>query len=292
MLEPWVPFDATPEEVAELHVIREGIPATLRPALLAWIIDELPVMPYSSANLTTPDMLHTLQTMLRVDFNLAPKETMTRAQVAEFFEARGEQAVLRLVDFLASFYQREGPWYNTPETIGTLEFHLDAGSSAFEVYPTEEGPYRIRRRIAEGVEEAVQAAIDLQPVAGRHLANAWRSATALEPNESFAMTEAIRAVEAASGPVVIPKEKKPTLFKVVKVLREQSGWTLVFEDSEGYPNHLDVLVGMLETLAKAQPDRHSGGKPTPLEAQAHAQLAATLVHWFASGAVIREDPKA
>lgn len=287
MLEPWVPFDATPEEVAELHVVRDGIPATLRPAILAWIIDQLPVIPYSSKGLVTTEMIHTLQTALRIDFGLAPKESMSRQALVKFIESQGEQTILRVVDFMASWYRRQG-WIDTPIEIAPLEFHLDAGSSAFEVYPTEDGPYRIRRRITEGVEEAVQAAIDLQPVAGRHLANAWRSATALEPNESFAMTEAIRAVEAASGPVVIPKDRKPTLGKVVKVLQDQPGWTLVLTASDGYPNHLEVLIGMMETLAKAQPDRHSGNKPTPLEAQAHAQLAATLVHWFASGAIIRE----
>ena len=63
----------------------------------------------------------------------------------------------------------------------------------------------------------------------------------------------------------------------------------MFASSDGYPNHLEVLIGMMETLAKAQSDRHSGNKPTPLEAQAHAQLGATLVHWFASGSVIREE---
>jgi hypothetical protein len=286
IVKPWIPFDADEQEIEELYVIRDGIPATLKPALLSWIIDRLPLVPYSNGH-TTPQAIHMLQAALRIDFGLGAKETLVREELVELLDAMGDRTVIRTVDFMASAFSYDSRYGYIPPEIEELTLHFDLASSAFEIHRTEDLDYRIRRRLPEGVEASIQEAINLQPMAGRHLANSWKSAFALDPNESFAMSEAIRAVEAASGPVVIPKDRKPTLGKVVNAIRDQEGWTLVLSANDGYPDHKDVLVGMLETLAKAQTDRHSGDKPTPLEAQAHAQLAATLVHWFSAGAVIR-----
>jgi hypothetical protein len=180
-----------------------------------------------------------------------------------------------------------GRW---PEEIQLLGYYLDLNRSAVEVYASDDGQsFRLRTRLPEGVEELAQEAVDLRLDSGVHLSNAWHAAFDLEPNESYAMTEAIRAVEAACRAVVLPKDKKATLNKCVQTMRSQGGWTLVLDDSDGFPDQLQVLIGMLETLAKAQPDRHSGSKPSVIQAQAHVQLASTLVHWFASGAVIRVD---
>lgn len=51
-----------------------------------------------------------------------------------------------------------------------------------------------------------------------------------------------------------------------------------------------MLIAMLETLAMAQRDRHASGiAPSLAQADAHVQLAATLVAWFSSGAVLKDD---
>jgi hypothetical protein len=53
------------------------------------------------------------------------------------------------------------------------------------------------------------------------------------------------------------------------------------------------IVGMLRLLHRAQSDRHGSPEPAPpvvmtqAEAEAAVHLAATLVHWFDSGAVRR-----
>ena len=284
MYETFVPFDATADEIADMSVIREGLPASLKPAVLSWIFDRLPLLEYGRGRVDS-DKLQWIQSSLRVDFGWGPKESPMKADVIRTIEKKGERVVIQVVDLLASEFTSR---YGAQKVIENLNYHFYAASSAFELYASDSYVFRVRRRLPEGVEKIVQEAVTLLPTAGKHLAQAWTHAFALEPNPSFAMTEAIRAVEAASGPVVTPKDERATLGKVVRVLADQSGWTLVLGNREGFPDHLQVLVGMIETLAKAQPDRHAGESPSVLEAQAHVQLAATLVHWFASGAVVRE----
>jgi hypothetical protein len=287
-MEPWIPFDADEGELAQLYVVREGIPTSLRSPILAWIHDALPSGDYNT-DYTTPALAHTLEGALGFEFELEHNEAPSRQYIVEAVAAAGDRMILRTVDFFASWNEMDD-YGNVPDSIGTLTYFLNLNRSVFEVYRSDQGPYRLRRRLPEGVEQIAQAAIDLQKLDGKHLANAWNAAFGLEPNESWAMTEAIRAVEAAAVPVVTPKDKKATLGKVTAAIRDQVGWTLVLDDSDGYPDHREVLVGMLETLAKAQPDRHAGARPSVLQAQAHVQLASTLVHWFASGAVVRVAP--
>ncbi|WP_395638372.1 hypothetical protein [Pseudolysinimonas sp.] len=289
-MSPWIPWDADAEEIAALHVIRDDIPSSARPAILAWVWDRLDAPGYSRGY-TSPGMVHLLQTNLNLNFGYEPKAAPLVDAVILEVQSRGDKILLRIIDFMASWYEPDPPYGRMPQELQTLEYHLDNSLSAVELYLTDERVYRLRRRLPQGVEEAVQAAVDANAGSGKHLAEAWSSATAMEPNTSHAMVEAIRAVDVASGAVVIPKDKKPTLYKAVQVMRDQGDWGLVLQDSDGYPDHREVLIGMMETLAKAQPDRHGGEKPSPLEAQTHVQLAATLVHWFASGAIRRTGKK-
>lgn len=288
MSDPWIPWDATEEEITELHIVREQIPESIRPAILAWIFDRLPGQAYMN-EYTPSEVVDNLRTALRLPLDFSPKASVKRLALVEQIASQGDRTVLRVVDYLASSFRR-GRYGETPPEIADLAFHLDKGGSAVRVRYSPSSPgYRLELRLVEGTEELAQQAVDQQESPGRHLSRAWRSAFDLDPNPSFAMTEAIRAVEAACAPVVLPKDRKPTLGKVVSALQSQSGWGLLLDNSDGFPNHLDVLIGMMETLAKAQPDRHAGEEPTQLQAQAHVQLAATLVFWFSSGAVLREQ---
>jgi hypothetical protein len=57
------------------------------------------------------------------------------------------------------------------------------------------------------------------------------------------------------------------------------------------PHTMDPVISAMATLWDGQTDRHAGNRPTvPITqeaAQAAVLLAATLVHWFATGAISR-----
>lgn len=277
----WIPWDADEDEAAELSVVRENIPETMRPALLRWL--HLRLL-YSNGR-TSPDVVNSLQTALRVDLELGDGHVPVGLAV-DAIEARGNKFLLRVVDwFLGSFEPRRGMSGHDP-AIADLSWHLDTAMSGIEVHGDWNG-YRLRKRLPEGIEEAAQVAVTESPgVAGVHLAKAIREAQSMDPDTSLVMTEAIRAVEAAAGPVVLPNASRHRLSIIVQALKDKSAWSLVLERrDDGYPDHRAVLIGMLETLVFAQRDRHAGGPPSREQALAHALLAANLVGWFAAGAV-------
>lgn len=142
-----------------------------------------------------------------------------------------------------------------------------------------------------GVEETAQASINsANEIAGRHLLKAWNEAQSLRPDTSAVMTEAIRAVEGAAGPVVIPRDPRPNLSKIVSALRDNEAWTLILSTrDDGHPDQRLVLIGMIETLAFAEQHRHSGDDPSDLQAIAHVQLASVIVAWFSTGTVVKTD---
>ncbi|KQZ10741.1 hypothetical protein ASD23_00800 [Agromyces sp. Root1464] len=205
------------------------------------------------------------------------------------FERQGDKMFLRLLDlFLANTAHEWQNGYLVAPDVEALRTHLALTGSALEIVQRD-SEFRLSRRVPEGIEQLAQVAIDsAHGHAGQHLAKAWRAAFNFEPDPSAAMTDAVRAVEAAAGAVVTPKDGMARLGKIVQVLRDQSGWGLDFQTrDDGHPDHKGVLIGMLESLAFAQRDRHSGEPPTAAQAQAHVQLASTLVFWFSNAAVAR-----
>lgn len=279
----WEPWDADEEELAGLHVIRERIPPSMRPALTKWLYDRL----HSGYSKTSPDIVNALQTALRLDVGFESGMVDTETLVMEL-EDRGDQVFLRAVDWLLS--QFAPTYHGLPTEVRDLEWHLDTAMSGIEVVHGTDC-YRLGLRLPEGVEVAEQIAVDAGPkIAGQHLATAIRQAQGLAPDTSTAMTEAIRAVEAAAGPVVIPKDGRQRLSMIVQALKNKPDWTLVLEcRDDGVPDHHAVLIGMLETLVFAQRDRHAGEPPSPQQALAHVMLAATLVGWFSTGTVQMND---
>ncbi|MGO4689468.1 hypothetical protein [Glaciibacter sp. 2TAF33] len=282
----WDPWDADEEELADLRVVRDRIPVTMRPALLDWVNKRL-VGPYNS---TASEVVNALQSGLRIHFGFDRGFVDTDILV-DAIERQGDKTLLRVVDWLLGQFEKPtNPYYGEPAEVTDLEWHLDTAMSGVRVV-SDAGVYRLGRRLPEGVEEAAQIAVDGgSKVAGEHLAKALRHVQSLEPDTSAAMTEAIKAVEAAAGPVVLPNSKRHRLSMIVQALKDKSDWTLVLERrDDGYPDHQAVLIGMIETLVFAQRDRHAGGPSSPQQAMAHAMLAATLVGWFSTGVVEMND---
>lgn len=283
-MEPWKPWDATDDEYAELQVIRAPIPDVLDESINQWLRGYFRTR--SSYGEVDRTVINVIEAALRQRLTLP--ETPDGDDVTEAIRAEGDKYTLRILDLLLSQREAVYPMGDTPEDVAFLSSQMDLSASAVRVVREGKG-YRIARRLPEGVDEAAQRAIDdANSTSGRHLANAWREMQSTSPKASLVLREAIQAVEAAAGPVVIPRDQRPQLSKIVGALRDQRGWGLVLaRRDDGHPNHTAVLIGMLETLAYAERHRHSGHGYSELEAVGHVQLAATLVGWFSAGVVVR-----
>jgi hypothetical protein len=149
----------------------------------------------------------------------------------------------------------------------------------------------LERRVDPTATEALRAVA--QGNAAPHLAAAWNAAYGRHPQPSRAYSEAIKAVEGAGIPVVLPGRTgaKATLGRVIQQLSDHSqDWRLAISTPAPGAG-ITPLVDMLRLLWQGQTDRHGGSEPTaPVSAEAAeaaVHLAITLVQWFQSGAVRR-----
>jgi hypothetical protein len=129
--------------------------------------------------------------------------------------------------------------------------------------------------------------------AGKRLAEAWEAAFGISPNPSQAYRLAVKAVEAASARVVIPKDPDPSLGKVIGRIMQSGLFRLphLREEPNGVTSH-DVLLYNLKQLWWGQHDRHDGLETSTLpddvtqdEAESAVMLAVTLVGWFETGKI-------
>lgn len=166
----------------------------------------------------------------------------------------------------------------------SLETILRLGGSHWRVVGDH-----LEARVDDNVREAVERArqVTKGTSAFTHLGNAWVACYGRNPNPGHAYSEAIKAVENAAAPIVTPNDMKAQLGKIRGALDANS---LVWQFSIA-PGDISAVTAMMTTLEKGQTDRHAGNLPTtpvsPEAAEAAVLLGATLVHWFATGAVKR-----
>lgn len=145
-------------------------------------------------------------------------------------------------------------------------------------------------RVEPAVAQIVEAATTLtqRSSASEHLRAAWAGAYGRHPNPGDSFGESIKAVEAAAATVVTPNDLKATLGKIIGELKSNRAlWHFAIA-----PGRIEPVLVTAEALWNGQTDRHGGVKRTvPIEpeaARAAVTAAATLVHWFASGQVVRK----
>lgn len=165
-----------------------------------------------------------------------------------------------------------------------LERILQDGRSAWTV--AADG-----RSLQERVDPTAQLAIErtTRPadVVSEELRHAWSKAFGRDADASDAWDHAIKAVEAALIPVVVPRQDKPHLGHVLGTLdRQGEGFVLRLGDTDG----IETLVSMLRLLWP-NPDRHASpaGRhaPSDEEAKGIVHLAIAIVQWVREGLLER-----
>lgn len=162
---------------------------------------------------------------------------------------------------------------------------LRAANSAYKVKDSWDG---LEMRVASGVKEAVQGAIDsAHGSAGDHLTAAWNGAYGRNHDPVKSYSESIKAVEAALARHVSPTNAKQTLGTMIRdVAAKPLKWQFVIAD--GSISGVDTVLHMMRVLWEGQTSRHGSASPTRAEtvdeARAAVHLAATLVQFGASGA--------
>ena len=169
-----------------------------------------------------------------------------------------------------------------------LQEILDRSGSAWTVGRDDDGRYCLEKRVDKTAEKAAHQEMHIQGNASSYLRSAWHQVYGRNPNPSEAFRNAVRAIEAAARPVVIPNDSRATLGKMICALRNKpEKWQTAIGD-------VDTLRKMMQTIWKSQFDRHGTddtSKPINVsqsEAEAAVQMRVTLVQLFRTGAIRRD----
>lgn len=270
----------------------EGVPDHLTPALIRWITGYLD---------NRADLTQRVALRLRV-----PLDTPDPQQLVEAVRASDSARLLDVADMAIHLDRRlrwevdvAGPEDNRQEAsfadwipeyrwstgslaeaVEQLDQLLEDAGSAFTV---DWGQRCLKRRVDATVTAAAEHTMAAAP--SRHLQEAWTAIYGQHPDPAKAYDEAIRAVEAAAIPVLLPKGAKETLGTVLAHLKGAGGkWALAIEGAKA--GDVAPLTAMVELLWKGHVARHAGGpnyRPQRQdEAEMAVHLATTLVQWFIS----------
>lgn len=132
--------------------------------------------------------------------------------------------------------------------------------------------------------------------AGAKLVQAWEAAYSISPNPSHAYAMAVKAVEDAAIPLVVPRQREATLGHVIGQMTQEGDWRLVLMQEPDDAPAGGLPLALCLALWFGQHDRHGGdvlapGSVTQQEAEAAVSLAVTLVHWFSGGLVGRRGTR-
>ncbi|MFF3843455.1 hypothetical protein [Streptomyces sp. NPDC001930] len=200
--------------------------------------------------------------------------------------------LLDVVDALLAFPLELG--LETDSTTAfALTMLLDNANSAYRVADDGGG---LELRVSPGVSEALRQTVTdaaASPSAGSaadHLTAAWTAAYGLRPDPVGAYSESIKAVEAAAHAVIEPNNDKATLGSMLgEIKNARHKFVAAILSPRG--DAIAPAEAMMRALWDGQTSRHGSQTPTAPEtlesARAAVHLAATLVQWFVSGAVIR-----
>lgn len=277
----WVPIGAEP---GFRETMVKGIPVWMEAPLDEWYME------YIGAGDTAWNML--------VAFDLDAKNNPATSVFSNSTFSRmrasvSEEKILEFLDFVvyASLTdERDYMHLNSEDRAYALEGVLSASGSEWRV-GQRNGLHGLEKRLAPAVQDATDMVVNGTGNANYLLSEAWHALRKRNPDAEEAYEKAVKAVEEAAIPVVLPKETTATLGKVLAAMRSQRTWDLplTLKGEEGGPT---MLISMIERLWKGQTSRHGANgyrKPTVEEADSAVMLAVVLVYWFCEGAVQRRE---
>ncbi|MEU4703302.1 hypothetical protein [Nonomuraea dietziae] len=268
---PWRPLPEREQGLTGERELVEGVPDYLLPTLQKWLNKQI--------------LNYNLEPSLRLRLR---RDIYVRVGATSFLP--DDDDLLTLIDAALHINESSRSVSRAVWVIEVkeLRFRLWEAGSIWQPNADISG---LERRVDDTVRDAYQKTIAAAaPDVAQHLKKAWASAYGYQPDPTRAYSEAIKAVEAATIPVVLPNDAGATLGKVIGEMG-QGTWTMVIDDKNGQPSSAEAALALMRLVWHGQRDRHAGPKSKPVTqkgAEAAVHAAVTLVQWFGQGAVVKQ----
>ncbi len=264
----------------------EGVPPWLTQALMEWaggfLTEEVGRFAFPQLS---RELLRAIELALRLplDWNQG-----TESAYRALFQActKDPEVFLNVIDYALNVAGDKGDH---------LERTLDAAGSAWSVAPDATG---LTRRVLPEAAQAAKTVVSGGSRAGVLIGAAWKHVYGRNPNPGTGYREAVRAIEGAVCPAIIPDDPAPSLGKAIPALRDapKGKYATVFPETtlDGKPQDpLEAVWKLMQLVWKSELDRHTpADESVPLsvtqeQAEAALHAAVTLVQWFQRGFVRR-----
>lgn len=175
------------------------------------------------------------------------------------------------------------------DTAYELETILKESGSAWRL-AMREGNFGLERRVDASVIKRAESTFSSGGRAGQHLELSWKALYSRSPDPSSSYREAVRAIEAAGKPIILPNDNRATLGKMIQAIRDApTKWETDFGVQDG--TGIKTIRSMCALVWTDQLDRHgTDDESIPLQvtseqAEAALHIALTLTHLFTSGRI-------
>ena len=272
----WVPLGETP--ATEPRTLVPGVPQWLRPEIGQFL-----------------GRMASARSDWLVEYRHVRQNDENYQQVFELIEWEdivatfGEEESLNLVDFALRFL----PSSNIH--VRDLAHWLHTGGSMWKV-GIRNGQPGLERRVPPEVGDLAERAMKTDGDIGVLLSKAWALAFGRNPDPEASYVQTVKAVEAATVPLILSGYAGATLGKVIQRLDNQKHveWSLGFRREHTVHPSGETLASMMRTIWTGHDDRHAGQADYAPSRQEDAEtavlLAATLIYFFRSGKVIHTPP--
>ena len=278
MVKPPFSMRQSREANEEFAALRDGISAGLKPSLLEW------VMPFyidqDERNLTglkIVDKELVRQLERKTDKSILPDEDAYSLEALRLVFGADWCLLLDAIDFVL-------PAASTSSADGLETMFMEARSD-YCVGKDGQDTYELQYRQLKEMTEFMEAVASSSGRASEHLREAWSQCFGRNPEPDDAFAHAVKAIEVAAKPVIIPDDTLATLGKICSAMRDKpSKWETVPE----FEGSIETVLSIMDMVWKGQL-RH-GDEDAPLEVSQEAaemtvQTAVLLVSWFRSGRV-------
>jgi hypothetical protein len=291
----WRPLSAreSEEEAEAYRALHTGVPPWLRESLWEWIEEQIYYARTASHLLVWSEGLRRLERELRFETSWdGANEALGLIALRKKLKA-SPNLMLDVADYLINHIDFRPQHTRGEDSILPLDKLMEQSGSAYRVETNEDGrSARLVRRVDSTIEAAARRAMEQQAAPSFLLRRAWNATYGLHPNPSDGYRQAVRAVEAAAIPVVLPNDKDATLGRVIGTLHSSPDrWQLSFTHRTKPEEPIEALIAVMALLWEGQYDRHvSEGVSLHVsseEAETALHLAVTLVQWFTTGRVSR-----
>lgn len=269
---------AHPEVIDALH---DGVPEWMKSSLDGWIHNQLLDGRYAARlEIGDTNLLHRLERLLRI--NLVNGTSGAQA-LRTIFTKMAPNPSLKL-DVVDGILQLKGDHSAT----AALEIILLQSGSKWKVTKNDSGDFYLEERVDATTANAMADIANKGGDVALYLTKAWNEAFGRSPNPSVAYSNAIKAVEAAAWPVVIPKNDKATLGTIIQALRDKPESFRIGITEKASNTGIESIRSQLSLVWEGQTDRHGTSNPhAPTQAAAEQALfiVISLSQQFARGLI-------